>query len=136
MRLAAQVACAVTASSFSCAGLAADVVSMERIDVVAATPLPGANLDAGEMAAPVQAATAERIDASKAVDVSSFLQRFFAGVHVNDVQGNPFQPDINYRGFTASPVLGTAQGLSVYLDGVRLNQPFGDVVSWFNRTPS
>ena len=130
MRLAAQVACAVTASSLSCAGFAADVVSMERLDVVAATPLPGANLDAGEMAAPVQTATAERIDASKAVDVSSFLQRFFAGVHVNDMQGNPFQPDINYRGFTASPVLGTAQGLSVYLDGVRLNQPFGDVVSW------
>src|SRR4029079_14475327 len=29
-----------------------------------------------------------------------------------------------------SPLLGTPQGLSVYLDGVRLNQPFGDVVSW------
>ena len=26
--------------------------------------------------------------------------------------------------------LGTPQGLSVYMDGVRLNQPFGDVVSW------
>ena len=52
------------------------------------------------------------------------------GVHVNDMQNNPLQPDINYRGFTASPLLGTPQGLSVYLDGVRLNQPFGDVVSW------
>ena len=46
------------------------------------------------------------------------------------MQGNPFQPDINYRGYTASPLLGTPQGLSVYMDGVRLNQPFGDVVSW------
>lgn len=45
-------------------------------------------------------------------------------------QGNPFQPDLNFRGFTASPLLGTPQGLSVYMDGVRLNQPFGDVVSW------
>ena len=52
------------------------------------------------------------------------------GVHVNEVQGNPFQPDINYRGYTASPLLGTPQGLSVYMDGVRLNQPFGEVVSW------
>ena len=51
-------------------------------------------------------------------------------MHVNEVQGNPFQPDINYRGYTASPLLGTPQGLSVYMDGVRLNQPFGDVVSW------
>ena len=46
------------------------------------------------------------------------------------MQGNPFQPDVNYRGYTASPLLGTPQGLSVYMDGVRLNQPFGDVVSW------
>ena len=52
------------------------------------------------------------------------------GVHVNEMQGNPFQPDVNYRGYTASPLLGTPQGLSVYMDGVRLNQPFGDVVSW------
>ncbi len=46
------------------------------------------------------------------------------------MQGNPFQPDVNYRGYTASPLLGTPQGLSVFMDGVRLNQPFGDVVSW------
>ena len=46
------------------------------------------------------------------------------------MQGNPFQPDVNYRGYTASPLLGTPQGLSVYMDGVRLNQPFGDIVSW------
>src|SRR6185503_3109583 len=51
-------------------------------------------------------------------------------VHVNEVQNNPFQPDVNYRGYTASPLLGTPQGLSIYMDGVRLNQPFGDVVSW------
>ena len=46
------------------------------------------------------------------------------------MQGNPIQPDLNYRGYTASPLLGTPQGISVYMDGVRLNQPFGDVVSW------
>lgn len=51
-------------------------------------------------------------------------------VYINEMQGNPLQADVNYRGFTASPLLGTPQGLSVYMDGVRLNQPFGDVVSW------
>ena len=51
-------------------------------------------------------------------------------VSVSNGVGNPFQNDVNYRGFTASPLLGSAQGLSVYLDGLRLNQPFGDVVSW------
>ena len=51
-------------------------------------------------------------------------------VNVNDYQGNPFQMDVNYRGFTASPQLGTAQGISVFLDGIRVNEPFGDVVNW------
>ena len=58
------------------------------------------------------------------------MNRRFTSVFVNEIQGNPFQPDINYRGYTASPLLGTPQGLSVYVDGVRLNQPFGDIVSW------
>ena len=58
------------------------------------------------------------------------MNRRMNGVHVNEVQGNPFQTDVNYRGYTASPLLGTPQGLSIYMDGVRLNQPFGDVVSW------
>ena len=58
------------------------------------------------------------------------MNRRLNAVHVNEIQGNPFQPDVNYRGYTASPLLGTPQGLSVYMDGVRLNQPFGDIVSW------
>ena len=49
---------------------------------------------------------------------------------LNSSQGNPYQPDVNYRGFTASPLLGTPQGLSVFQDGVRINEPFGDVVNW------
>ena len=68
--------------------------------------------------------------ATNATDLTDFLNREFGSVHVNEVQGNPFQPDVNFRGYTASPLLGTPQGLSLYMDGVRLNQPFGDVVSW------
>jgi outer membrane receptor protein involved in Fe transport len=123
------IACAL-ACSVGAAALADEARPMERIVVIAATPLPGTDLDIDKIAAPVQAATGARIEASNALDVSGYLERFFGSVHVNDIQGNPFQPDINYRGFTASPLLGTPQGLSVYMDGVRLNQPFGDVVSW------
>ena len=72
----------------------------------------------------------EDILRSGALDLADFLNRRMNGVYVNDVQGNPFQPDVNYRGYTASPLLGTPQGLSVFMDGVRLNQPFGEVVSW------
>ena len=83
-----------------------------------------------EIPAPVQAATERDIEQSGALDLSDFLNRRLNGVYLNEVQGNPIQPDLNYRGYTASPLLGTPQGISVYMDGVRLNQPFGDVVSW------
>jgi outer membrane receptor protein involved in Fe transport len=101
-----------------------------KVDVVSATPLPGVELSPTDIAAPVQTATQVDIERSAAVDLSDFLKRRLEGVHVNEIQGNPFQADLNYRGYTASPLLGTPQGLSIYMDGVRLNQPFGDVISW------
>ena len=100
------------------------------VTVVGTTPLPGEALPLPEIPAPVQVATGQQIQNSGALDLSDFLNRQAGGVHVNENQGNPFQPDVNYRGYTASPLLGTPQGLSVYMDGVRLNQPFGEVVSW------
>ncbi len=53
-----------------------------------------------------------------------------SGVYVNNNQVNPFQLDLNYRGYTASPLLGTPEGLSlVFVDGA--GEPaFGDVVAW------
>ena len=51
-------------------------------------------------------------------------------VVVNSPSGNDFQPDLSFRGFTASPLLGTPQGLSVFQDGVRINEAFADVVHW------
>lgn len=65
-----------------------------------------------------------------AISIADDLTRTAPGFTIAEMQGNPLQPDIAYRGFTASPLLGTPQGLSAYLDGVRINQPFGDVVSW------
>jgi outer membrane receptor protein involved in Fe transport len=51
-------------------------------------------------------------------------------VNINEVQGNPFQPDVSYRGFVASHLAGTPVGLSVFQDGVRVNEAFGDTVNW------
>ena len=101
-----------------------------KVNVVGATPLPGVDLLLNQVPAPVQTATQQDIADSGALDLPDFLNRRLDSVYLNEMQGNPFQPDVNYRGYTASPLLGTPQGLSVYMDGVRLNQPFGDVVSW------
>jgi outer membrane receptor protein involved in Fe transport len=107
---------------------AADVIP--QVIVVGSTPLPGVGQASEEVPAPVQGATSADIARSGALDLGDFLNRRMGSVHVNEVQGNPFQMDVNYRGYTASPLLGNAQGISVYVDGVRMNQPFGDVVSW------
>ena len=101
-----------------------------QTDVVSATPLSGADLTADQIASPVQTASSGDIKNSGALDLADFLNRRLNGVYFNEMQENPFQPDVNYRGYTASPLLGTPEGISVYVDGVRQNQPFGDVVSW------
>lgn len=105
-------------------------VQLARVDVVGVSPLPGVDVARDAIAANVQTARAADLERSQALDLSAFMNRRLGSVHLNEVQGNPLQPDLNFRGFTASPLLGTQQGLSLYMDGVRLNQPFGDVVSW------
>ena len=107
-----------------------DPLPVFRVTIVELAPLPGINVPAVELAAPVQTADTAALRRSGSVDLADLMNRQFASVHVNETQGNPFQPDFNFRGYTASPLLGAPQGLSVYMDGVRLNQPFGEVVSW------
>jgi outer membrane cobalamin receptor len=119
------------ALALACAPAAhAQIQMLERVEMVGLSPVPGAGVPRDWIPAAVQAARAPDLERSQALDLSSFMNRRLGSVHLNEVQGNPLQPDLNYRGYTASPLLGTQQGLSLYLDGVRLNQPFGDVVSW------
>jgi outer membrane receptor protein involved in Fe transport len=56
------------------------------------------------------------------------------GVSAADVMGSPLQPDIAMRGFGISPVMGLPQGLSVFVDGVRVNEPDPSQVN-FNLIP-
>jgi iron complex outermembrane recepter protein len=90
----------------------------------------GAALDSDRIPASTQSASAEQIGRSQALDLTDFLNRSFGSVNINHAQNNPLQPDFNFRGFTASPLLGLPQGLAVYQNGVRVNEPFGDTVSW------
>jgi outer membrane receptor protein involved in Fe transport len=121
---------AALAATLFMAGAALAQTAPQTVEVVGLSPVPGLGLPKDQVPANVQTARAADIERSHASDLSNFLARRMGSVHINEVQNNPFQPDLNFRGFTASPLLGTAQGLSVYVDGVRLNQPFGDVVSW------
>ena len=100
------------------------------VDVVGTTPLPGVGTPTSKVPANVQTATDRQIEALPSPGLPDFLERSMGGFVSSSSQGNPFQPDVSFRGFAASPLLGTPQGLSVYVDGVRVNEPFGDVVNW------
>lgn len=93
-------------------------------------PLPGLDLRIDQMPSNIQSADQDNIKESRALTLSDFMNSWMQSVNVNDYSGNPFQADVVFRGFSASPQLGTPQGLSVFLDGVRVNEAFGDVVNW------
>jgi iron complex outermembrane recepter protein len=91
--------------------------------------VPGA-VELDKIPSNVQTVGASAFDGTKAPDLLQSLDRALPGVLLSSQTGNDFQLDLNYRGFTASPVIGTPQGLAVYQNGVRINEVFGDVVNW------
>lgn len=105
-------------------------ILLEEVEVIGVTPVHGVGLPRDVVPSNVQSATDKELDETKAISVSDFMQRRLGSVHINEAQNNPLQPDVQYRGFTASPLLGLPQGLSVYMDGVRINEAFGDTLNW------
>ncbi len=103
---------------------------LKEVEVVATSPLPGLGIEEDKLPYDVQSVNAEQLYNSQTMNLTEFMSRNLSGVNINDIQGSPFQADITYRGFRLSGILGSSQGLSVYLDGVRVNEPFGDVVNW------
>jgi outer membrane receptor protein involved in Fe transport len=92
--------------------------------------LPGLGVARDRLPYTVEQLGRDAINNENAVSLPDLMGQRLPSVNVNEIQGNPFQADLNYRGFSASPLLGTPQGLSVFLDGVRVNEAFGDIVNW------
>ncbi len=113
-----------------CVSLAAEDGRTRPLEEVVVTAPYGVGIDPSLVPANVQRATAEQLERSQSLDLTDFLNRGFASVNINHAQNNPLQPDFNFRGFTASPLLGLPQGLAVYQNGVRINEPFGDTINW------
>lgn len=109
---------------------AADALKTDKVEVISNTPLPGTGISISKIPSNVQTVKSEDIRRVQALDLSEYMNRQMGSVYINDIQNNPLMPDVNYRGFTASPLLGTPQGISIYMDGVRMNLPFGDQVNW------
>jgi iron complex outermembrane receptor protein len=111
-------------------GQAAGAVVLPEIEVVATAPTGSGTVGADKVPAAVRSVTGAEIARTGGATVANTLNRELSSVSVNSVTGNEFQPDVNYRGFDASPVSGTPEGLAVYQNGVRINEAFGDIVNW------
>ena len=103
---------------------------IEEIVVVGTTPVSGVGINADLLPSQVQRVSAEDLEQSQAQSLAEHLRYNLGSVTINEAVNNAYQPDVQYRGFTASPLLGLPQGMSLYLNGVRFNEPFGDTVNW------
>lgn len=109
---------------------AEDVDRTDKIEVISTTPLQGVGLPIEKIPSNVQVVKGEELQKQGSLSIADYMNLNLQGVSINETQNNPYQPDILFRGFTASPLLGTPQGLSAFQDGVRVNEPFGDVINW------
>ncbi len=104
--------------------------NLGSIDVIGASPLPGIMIDRNSVPNTTQKITDIEIKENLSKTIADLMNENFSGISVKDIQNGSFQKNVDYRGFTASPLLGESQGISVYLDGVRINESFGDTVQW------
>ncbi len=108
----------------------AEVFELPIVTVVATTPLPGLGIPLADVPANVQLIRGSALTDQHQTSLTDHLERTVNSVNINSEQGNADQQSVMFRGFYASPILGVPQGLSVFQDGVRVNESFGDVVNW------
>ena len=109
---------------------AAEKLTTSTINVISTTPLPSIGLPLNIIPANIQIFDSKDLRNQPGVTFADQLINNAQGVTFSETQGNPWQPDVAFRGFAASPLAGTPQGMSVYVDGVRVNEAFGDTVHW------
>jgi len=98
--------------------------------LIQTSAIPGNTIDIDKVPGNVQTLLAADLSRDGSASLTGAMNSRLGSVTINENLDDPFQPNILYRGFEASPVLGTPQGLAVYQNGVRINEAFGDTVDW------
>ncbi|RTL54395.1 MAG: TonB-dependent receptor [Rhodocyclaceae bacterium] len=106
------------------------IMEAPTVEVIGESFVPGLGVPKSQVASNVQSFSGEDMRHAQAPNLPAFMADTLPSVSANSVTGNPLQVDLAYRGFYASPLMGMPQGLSVYLDGMRMNESFGDTVLW------
>src|SRR5258708_3579264 len=117
-------------SGFTCVAAGLPAWGIEEITVVGRARVAGMMVNVDKVPGNVQTLRASDLNQDGTPNLTGSLSSHIGSVNTNDALADAFQPDILYRGFEASPALGTPQGLAVYQNGVRINEAFGDTVNW------
>jgi outer membrane receptor protein involved in Fe transport len=97
-------------------------IQLTPIEVVGSiAPVAGPSIGSG-IPAQLSTVSAEQIDAWEPRTLADALASQ-GGVSTYDDLGSPYKLTVSSRGFFAGPTLGLPQGISVFLDGVRQNEP-------------
>jgi iron complex outermembrane recepter protein len=108
----------------------ANPIVLPTIEVVGISPVSGSGINPDKVPFSSNTMRSDDFDPAKSPDLLQSMNRGLPFVWLGDTSGNPFQLNLDYRGFTASPVPGTVQGLAVYQNGARINEAYGDIVNW------
>ena len=113
------------------AARAQSTIALPEIEI-SQTPVPtsaNAGIDINKVPADVSTVTAHDFTVQYKPSVTDAITaRVPAAIAIN-VDGSDLSPDLFYRGFDTSRISGTAEGLAVYENGVRINEAFGDLVN-------
>ena len=100
------------------------------VNVISITPIQGSGVTLDRMPSNIQTVNEADLKENKYLSVVESLNKKTAGISISNLNSSPMQNDINYRGYVAGPLLGTAQALAIYQNGMRLNESFGEIVQW------
>src|SRR6202049_101338 len=106
-----------------------ETMALPEVNVVATSPL-GGDIDRDKVPGTVQTLTGDDFKRTESPIVTETLFQRIPGVTLSDPNGNSAAQALSYRGFFASPLQGTPQGIAVYMSGIRFNEAFGDTVNW------
>lgn len=105
-------------------------IPVPDIEVVVTAPLPGSAVERDRVPSNTQVLRSPELQRTGPASALRALDERLGSVALDQALGNPFQPNLIYRGYEASPISGNPQGLATYINGTRYNQPFGDTTLW------
>ena len=126
-----KVGCVILLSAaFSHWTSAQDAPTLPTVEVVGSTPLGGVGVPLSQFPGNAQTLGSKEANEQGMSNLADVLNNQIGSISLSNGTGNGYQNDVNYRGFQATSLLGAPVGLSVYVDGIRMNEPFGSVVNW------